>query len=140
MLCFAVLGAVVYFTRSEQTIAVDSNLAESITKAVAEAPQRGETVDLAALTSFPWDQVYIFPPRTPKRRVSSVIGFDFKGDLPYDAESTEVFVFTDNGAFARFADYRGRAIWVGLKRPIDVLSDDEAVFTVRGGVVRRKGA
>ena len=138
MLCFTVLGAVIYFTRSETTIAVDSNLAQAITKAVAEAPARNENVVLARLTSFPWDEVYIFPPRTPKQRVSSVIGFDFKGDLPYDAESSEVFVFTDHGQFARFADYRGRARWVGLRRPIDVVSAADAVFSVRNGEVRRR--
>jgi hypothetical protein len=131
-----VLGAVVYFTRSEDAIAVDSGLSEAIGKAVTEAPERGEDVDLAAITSFPWDEVYIFPPRTPRKRVSSVVGFEFKGDLPYDAESTEVFVFTDNGTFARFADYRGRAVWTGLRRPIAVLSARQAVFRVRDGVVR----
>jgi hypothetical protein len=136
VLCFAILGAVVYFTRSEDTIAVDSGLAESITKAVAEAEQRGEPVDLSRLTSFPWDRVVVFVPRTPKAVVDKALGFEFKGDLPYDAESSEVFAFVDDGRLARFADYRGRGTFAGLERPVDELTPRQAVFDVHDLVAR----
>src|SRR3954447_2134624 len=97
LLCFAVLGAVVYFTRDEDTVAVDAALAERITRSVAEAEQRGEDVDLARLTSFRWAGVVVCEPRTPKATVGRALGFEFKGDLPYDAESSEVFAFVEGG-------------------------------------------
>src|SRR5215213_5340452 len=95
VLCFVVFGAVVFLTRDEDTVAVDAALAQRLTRAVAEAEQRGEDVSLARLTSFPWDRVVVFPPRTPKAVVDRALGFEFKGDLPYDAESSEVFAFVD---------------------------------------------
>jgi hypothetical protein len=136
LLCFAGLGALVYFTRDEDTVAVDSVLAEALTKAVAESEQRGEPVDLSRLTDFSWDRVVVYVPGTPKQAVSRALGFEFKGDLPYDAESSEVFVFADGGKLARFADYRGHGIFVGLRRPIDRLTPAQAVFTVHNMVAQ----
>ena len=136
VLCFATLGAVVYFTRSEDMIAVDATLAERLSKAVAEAEQRGEPVDLARLTSFPWDRVVVFRPRTPRAVVDRALGFEFKGDLPYDAESSEIFAFVDGARLARFADYRGRGRFEGLERPVDELTPQEAVFEVHDLVAR----
>ena len=141
LLCFGVLGAVVLLTRDEDTIAVDSGLAERITKAVAEAEQRAEPVDLAALTPFGWDRVVVFAPRTPRAAVDRALGFEFKGDLPYDAESSEVFAFADDGPPARlvrFADYRGRGRFEGLERPVAELTPQQAVFDVRSLVARRR--
>jgi hypothetical protein len=135
-LCFAVLGAVIYFTRDEDTVAVDAALAERITKAVALAEQRGETVDLAQLARFDWDRVIVFKPRTPKAVVDRALGFQFKGDLPYDAESSEVFAFVSDSRLARFADYRGRGAFEGLRRPVDELTPQQAVFEVRDLVAR----
>jgi hypothetical protein len=139
VLCFVILGAVVFFTRDEDTIAVDATLAERLTRAVAEAEQRGEDVALARLTTFPWDRVVVFKPRTPKAVVDRALGFEFKGDLPYDAESSEVFAFVDGGRLARFADYRGRGAFEGLERPVDELTPAEAVFEVRDLVARPAG-
>jgi hypothetical protein len=136
LLCFGVLGAIVYFTRDEDTVAVDSGLAEAITKAVAESEQRGEPVDLAQLTDFDWDRVVVFAPRTPNDQVSKALGFRFKGDLPYDAESSEVFAFVSGDRLARFADYRGRGTFAGLRRPVDELTPGEAVFEVHDMVAR----
>jgi hypothetical protein len=136
VLCFAILGAVVYFTRDEDTIAVDAVLAERLTRAVAESEQRGEPVELARLTPFPWDRVVVFKPRTPKAAVDRALGFEFKGDLPYDAESSEVFAFVDGARLARFADYRGRGAFEGLERPVDELTPQQAVFEVRHLVAR----
>ena len=139
VLCFVVLGAVVYLTRDEDTVAVDAQLAERITRAVAEAEQRGEPVDLSRLTPFPWDRVVVFKPRTSKAVIDRALGFEFKGDLPYDVESSEVFVFVSDGRLARFADYRGRGVFEGFERPVDELSPQDAVFEVRDLVARPAG-
>ena len=136
---FAVFGAVVYFTRDEDTYAVDAALSERISRAVAEAEERGELVDLRALTDFDFDQVLIFDPRTPRDAISAQLGFEFKGELRYDAESSEFFVFTNRGAFVRFADYRGRGRFEGLEDPFTLLDANDAVFAVRDGVARPAG-
>jgi hypothetical protein len=140
VICLGIFGGVVYLTAEEDTVAVDAVLAERITRAVAMAEQRGEDVDLARLAPFAWDRVVIYPPGTPKHLVDAEVGFDFKGDLQYTAESSEVFVFVDNGQLARFADYRGRRSFEGLDRPIDQLPRERAVFVVRDGVARPRPA
>jgi hypothetical protein len=132
--CFLVFGGVVYVTRKEDRIAVDSQLAEAISKAFVEAAQRHEPLDLRTLTPFDWDQVLIYPPGTPRAQVSQQLGFAFKGDLPYTAESSEVFVFTNRGAFVRFADYRGLGRFAGLRRPFESLTANDAVWNVRDSV------
>jgi hypothetical protein len=136
LLCFVVLGAVVFLTRDEDTIAVDAVLAERLGRAVTEADQRGEDLELARLTPFPWDRVVVFKPRTPRAVVNRALGFEFEGDLPYDIESREVFAFVDEGRLARFADYRGRHEFEGLERPVDELTPQEAVFEVGDLVIR----
>src|SRR5207253_9291021 len=80
-LCFVIFGGVVYFTRHEDTIAVDSKLSERLSRAVAEAAQTHEDLDLRTLTGFDFDRVLIFPPGTPKADVSRQLGFDFRGEL-----------------------------------------------------------
>jgi hypothetical protein len=138
-LCLAVLAAVVFFTRHEDRIAVDALLAERLSKAVVTAEQEHTPLDLRDSTPFDWDRVIVYPPGTPRATVSQALGFEFKGDLNYTAESSEVFVFTNNRAFVRFADYRGRDVWQGLRRPIAELGANDAVFSVRGGVVTPQG-
>jgi hypothetical protein len=135
-LCFATFGGVVYFTRDEDTYAVDSALSERISKAVAEAEQRKEDVDLRTLAGFDFDRVLIFAPGTPRKAISARLGFPFKGELRYTAESSQIFVFTNNGRFVRFADYRGRGRFEGLPQPFAELPANDAVFSVRGGVAR----
>lgn len=130
-LCFAIFGGVVYVTRDEDTFAVDAQLSERITRAVAEAGQRGEDVDLRTLTGFDFDRVLIYDPDTPRADVSRALGFEFRGDLRYTAESSEIFVFTNRGKFVRFADYRGRGRFDGLERPFASLTANDAVFRVR---------
>jgi hypothetical protein len=134
--CFLVFGGVVYFTRDEDTVAVDAQLAEAISKGFVEAQQRREPLDLRTLTEFDWDRVLVYRPGAKRDDVSRALGFDFKGDLPYTAESSEVFVFTNRGGFVRFADYRGRGRFEGLRRPFASLTANDAVFTVRDGVAR----
>jgi len=134
--CFIVFGGAVFLTRDEDTIAVDSTLAEEISKAIATASQRGGEVDLRALTPFDWDRMYVFPIGTPRRTISEAVGFPFKGDLPYTAESSEVMVFTNLGRFVRFADYRGRLRWEGFRRPAQEVDANDATLHVEDGIVR----
>jgi hypothetical protein len=56
--------------------------------------------------------------------------------LRYTAESSEILVFTNNGRFVRFADYRGRGRFEGLTVPFDYLTANDSVFRVRNGVIR----
>jgi hypothetical protein len=134
--CFLVFGGVVYFTRHEDTIAVDSQLAERISKGFLESQQQKEPLDLRDYTPFDWDHVLIYVPGEKRSAVSRALGFPFKGDLPYTAESSEVFVFTNRGRFVRFADYRGRGTFEGLTRPFQDLTANDAVFRVQDGVAR----
>ncbi|MEA2294516.1 MAG: hypothetical protein QOE86_2155 [Solirubrobacteraceae bacterium] len=134
--CFLVFGGVVYFTRKEDRIAVDSLLAERISKAFVDSEQRRQPLDLRTLTPFDWDRVLIYVPGTPRAAVSRQLGFPFKGDLPYTAESSEVFVFTNRGAFVRFADYRGRGRFAGLRRPFESLTANDAVFDIKDATAR----
>jgi hypothetical protein len=136
VLCFAIFGGVVYFTRDEDQYAVDALLAERLTKAVVEAEQGDGRLDLREVTGFAFDRVLFFAPGTPREQVSQALGFAFKGELRYTAESSEILVFTDRGRFVRFADYRGRRPFVGLERPTHQLDADEAVFEVSAGTVR----
>ncbi len=135
-LCFAVFGGVVYFTRDEDTIAVDSGLSERISRAVVEADQGDRPLDLRSVVPFDFDQVLIFEPGEPRAAISRELGFEFLGELRYTAESSEIFVFSNRGGFVRFADYRGRGRFEGLERPFARLTANDAVFEVDDGVVR----
>lgn len=135
-LCLAIFGSVVYFTRDEDTYAVDSLLSEGISRAVIEADQRDEPLDLRVVAPFDFDQVLIFEPGETRADISEQLGFDFTGELRYTAESSEIFVFTNRGQFVRFADYRGRNRFDGVERPFDYLDANDAVFEVEDGMVR----
>lgn len=130
-----VFGSVVYFTRDEDTYAVDAELSEDLSQALTEAGRSGDPVDLRIVAGFDFDQVLVFDRKTPRDAISEELGFEFKGELRYTAESTEFFVFTNNGRFTRFADYRGRGRFEGLSRPFTTLTANDAVFRVRDGVV-----
>ena len=136
ILCFVVLGAVVYFTRDEDAVAVDNLLAERIGRAFTEAGQQGDPLELARLTPFAWDRVVVYTPGTPKAEIDRALGFEFPGEVPYSVESSEVFVFAAGDQLARFADYRGSGRFEGLDRPVAVLTPAQAVFDVRDGVAR----
>jgi hypothetical protein len=138
--CFAVFGGVVYFTRDEDAIAVDSGLSEALSKAMVDAETQGGVVDLRNVADFDFDRVLIFPPDTPRDAVSQALGFEFRGELRYTAESSEFLVFTNRGRFVRFADYRGRGRFEGLDRPFQYVDANDAVFEVDDGVVRLAGS
>lgn len=133
---FAAIGVLVYLEREEDRIAVDSVLAEELSRALTMARGEPEPVEVRDVTPFAWDRVFVFARRTPPERISQALGFEFKGDLPYDVESQELFVFVRGGEMVRFADYRGRDRFVGLDRPVQPLFPDEAAFRVGGGVIR----
>lgn len=139
VLCLAILGIVVFASRDEDRVAVDSVLAEALTRAIAEAEQLGERVEVDRYADFPWDELLLVAKGTPRSLISRELGFEFRGDLPYDAESGELFVFLDDGGLRRFADYRGRGTFVDVDRPIAHFTPDTAVFEVRDLVVRPAG-
>lgn len=138
VLCFAILGIVVFATRQEDRVAVDAVLAERLTRAVAEAEARGEDVEIARYAAFPWDEMLLVAKGTPRSVLSGELGFEFKGDLQYDAESGVLFVFVDDGRLRRFADYRGRGSFAGFDQPIERFTPQSAVFEVRDLVAQPK--
>jgi hypothetical protein len=133
---FAALGALVFIDRREDRVAVDPVLAEDISRLLALSEGANEPAALTEVTGFRWDRVLVIERGTPRELISRELGFEFKGDLPYDAESGGLFVFVRDGELARFADYRGLLELEGFERPIDAMTPAEALFTVRSGVVR----
>jgi hypothetical protein len=133
-LFFAILGVVVYFTRSEDQLAIDNQLAENLTRAIAQSEDLGQDVDLRRFAAFPWSRVLVVAPDTTATAVSRELGSEYKADLPLPS-STTVFVFANGNALARVADYRGRATFAGFDEPIASLPRPQAVFRVRDLVV-----
>ena len=133
-LFFVILGVVVYFTRSEDQLAIDNQLAENLTRAISQSEELGRDVDLRRLAPFPWSRVLVVAPDTTASAVSRELGSEYKADLPLPSAST-VFVFANGNALARVADYRGRGTFEGFDEPIASLPRPEAVFRVRDLVV-----
>ena len=136
VLCFAILGVAVYVTREEDRVAVDQVLAEEISRQVALADGKPDPVELGVVTDFAWDELVVVAEDTPREDIDAELGFEFKGDLAYDAESQELLIFLRDGRLARFADYRGRLRFDGIDRPFARFPRGEAVFRVRGGAIR----
>lgn len=134
--CILAFGLAVFLTREEDRVAVDNLLAERLSRAVLETDQQNRPLDLREYTPFEWDRVLVYDIDTPRSTVSRELGFEFKGDLLYTAESSEMFVFTKDGELVKFADYRGRGRFEGLDRPAESFAASEAVFDVRNGVAR----
>jgi hypothetical protein len=129
-LFIAGFAAAVYFTRDEDTIAVDSLLAEDITRAVALArPPSDARVDLTRLARFEWDEVLVVAPGTPAHTISRRLGHPWKADVP--SQAGELLIFVRDGRVARFADYRGAGRFAGFATPIDALPRAHAVLRVR---------
>jgi hypothetical protein len=133
--CIVVLGGVAYLARSDDKLAIDAILSEDITKAVALAEQRGEDrIDLRRLAPFAWDEVLLVQRGTEPEQISRALGFEWRGDVPI--EIGEILIFVRGGEVVRYAEYRGEGSFVGVQRPIDRFARDEAVFAVRGLVLR----
>jgi hypothetical protein len=136
VLCFVILGVVVFLGRSEGRVAVDQVLAEDISRAFSVADGGPDPVELPVLTHFRWDRLLIVRRGTPRPAIDAALGFPFKGDLSYDAESQDLLIFADGDRLARFADYRGRGTFTGIRRPIARFTPAKAVFMVRGQAIR----
>jgi hypothetical protein len=133
-LAFAGFGLIIYVNREEDRVAVDNVLALELTRAIGVADQDGGDVDLTQLAGGDWDRVIVAVPGIARERVSEVLGRPYTGDLPF-GRTGQLFVFARGNRLVRFADYRGRATFTGLERPLDVRSRDRAVLAVRDGVV-----
>jgi hypothetical protein len=129
---FAVLLVVVFATREEDRVAVDDLLSLELTRAIGVSD--GSTVDLRRLARGDWDRVLVVAPETPRETVSEALGSEFNGDLPFGSTG-ELFVFAAGDALVRFADYRGRARFAGFEEPVDELAREDALLSVRDGVV-----
>lgn len=133
-LFIAGLGAAVYFTRDEDNIAVDSLLAEDMTRAVALAEAQSDgRVDLRKLARFEWDEVLVVARGTPAAAISRRLGYDWTVDVP--SQTGELLIFLRDGRVARFADYRGAGRFAGFATPIDALPRARAVLRVRDLVI-----
>jgi hypothetical protein len=134
VLMIAALGAAVYFTRDEDNVAVDSGLAEELSRAVALAEAQSDgRIDLARLAPFAWDEVLVVARGTPAEEISRRLGYPWTGDVP--SQTGELLIFLRGGRVARFADYRGLGRFTGFATPIDALPRARAVLRVRDLVV-----
>ena len=136
VLCFAILGVAVYLGREEESVAVDQILAEELSRQITLADGQRDPVDFDVIAQFRWDELVIVAPDTPREQIDAELGFAFEGELPYDAESQELFIFVRGKRLARFADYRGRGTFESLDRPFARFTPQTALFSVRGGTIR----
>jgi hypothetical protein len=131
------LGLAVYLTRDEDNIQVDSLLSERFTRDVALSADRGGVVDLRDVAPFAWDTVLIVEPDTPRDVISRRLGYEWTGTLGF--ETGDLLILLRRGKVARFFDYRGEGAFAGVRRPIEALPRDRAVFRVRDLVITPKG-
>jgi hypothetical protein len=130
----AALGLAVYFTRDEDNLQADNILAESITKAVAQAPENGGTVVLPDIAQFDWDRVVIVQPGTSRDAISDRLGKEWTGIDTVDGG--ELLLFLRDGEVVRFADYRGSNTFDGFEKPFAEIAREDATFSVRDRVIR----
>jgi hypothetical protein len=132
-----VLGAVIYVNRDEDAIAVDNLLAESISREIGTAEQRGDdTVALADVTDFEWDHVLLAEHDASREAISEALGAEWQGDVAFG--TGDLLIFVRRGHVARYADYRGEGRFAGVPRPVGRFAHDDAVFSVRDLVIRPK--
>ena len=60
--------------------------------------------------------------------------YRWKGDVAFG--TGDLLIFVRGGQVALYADYRGEGRFEGLRRPVARLARDQAVFRVRGLVMR----
>jgi hypothetical protein len=130
------LGLVVYLGHEPDAIAVDNVLAESITREIGTAEQRGADVRLADLTDFDWDHVLLAERRASHAEIAHALGGPWKGRLAFG--TGDLLIFVHRGHVARYADYRGEGRFAGVPRPIARFARGDAVFSVRSLVIRPK--
>jgi hypothetical protein len=132
------LGLAVYLGRDEGTIAVDNLLAEDISRAIGTAEDRGADVDLGRIAKFDWDEVVLAERDASRAQISKELGYEWKGDLQF--RTGDLLIFLRGGQVARFADYRGEGHFAGVRRPFQRFRRDDAVFRVRGLLIRPRAA
>jgi hypothetical protein len=86
------------------------NAAATLGAVIARAAttQPHEKIDLARLTDFDWDRLYIFGPHSKRDEIESALGFDWPGvSKTKIAKSDEVtlLVFTKDKAVAGWLEY-----------------------------------
>ena len=86
------------------------NAAATLGAVIARAAttQPGEKIDLARLTDFDWDRLYIFGPHAKKSEIESALGFDWPGvSKTKIAKSDEValLVFTKEKKVVGWLEY-----------------------------------
>jgi hypothetical protein len=134
VLALLVLGLVIYVNRDETGIAVDNLLAEDITRAIGTAEDRGADVDLGRIASFKWDELVIARRDVTGGQLTSELGRPWTGRLEF--RTGDLLIFLRKGELARFADYRGEGRFAGIQRPFAHLKRADAVFRVRGLIIR----
>ena len=134
MFFIAALGLAIYFTRDEDNLQADNLLAENFTKAVTQAPDNDNRVDLPALTHFDWDRVLLVQAGTSRAAISQRIGREWTGIDTVDGG--DLLLFLRDGKVVRFADYRGSNAFEGFDRPFAEIPREAAVFPVRDRVIR----
>jgi hypothetical protein len=130
----AALGLAVYFTRDEDNLQADNLLAENFTKAVTQAPDNDNRVDLPALTHFDWDRVLLVQAGTSRAAISKRLGHEWTGIDTVDGG--DLLLFIHDGKVVRFADYRGSNSFEGFDRPFADIPREAAIFGVRDRVIR----
>src|SRR3954447_14228551 len=133
----AALGLAVYFTRDEDNLQADNLLAENFTKAVTQAPENGNRVELPALASFEWDRLLLVQTGTSHDAISKRLGHEWTGIDTVDGG--DLLLFLKDGEVVRFADYRGSNTFEGFERPFDEIAREDATFAVRDRVIRPGG-
>jgi hypothetical protein len=128
------LGLAVYFTRDEDNLQADNLLAENFTKAVNQAPDNENRVDLPALTHFDWDRVLLVQAGTSRAAIGKRIGHEWTGIDTVDGG--DLLLFLHDGKVVRFADYRGSNSFDGFDRPFAEIPRGAAIFPVRDRVIR----
>ena len=136
VVCFAILGVVVYVTRTEDRIAVDNLLAEDLSRAIGTAQEDDGTVELAQVARFAWREVLLVEAGTSREAISEELGYEWKGDLNYGVVPILIFLAAD-GQVERFADYRGEGVFEGFETPFDRLPREASTLRVRNLVITR---
>src|SRR3954454_19271554 len=130
------VGLLGYLNHEPDATAVDNLLAESITRDIGTAEQRGAEVDLGALTDFDWDHVLIAQRSATRAEIQRALRGPWDGELAFG--TGDLLIFVDHGHVARYADYRGEGRFAGVQRPVARLRREDAVFNVRALVIRPK--
>jgi hypothetical protein len=124
-------GVVVFTTRDEDNVAIDNLLSERLTRAfqLADGNPEGDRVAVADFARFPWQRLLIVQRGTKLADVDLALGSPYKGIERWD--TGPLLIFASGRKMVRYADYRGRGGFAGVRTPIAELSRAQAVFQVR---------